>query len=213
MERYLTQDEQTRLLEAAHKVHDPLAQRDYHMMAAMLLSGMRVGEFTSITIGAAIDAIRTGALYIPKEDRKGGKRDHRVPLTDALKKHFTWLLSMIGHGNLSEPLIAGPSGMPISVRQVQKRVKFWAKEAGLADDVSPHYLRHSRAMNIMRSSTARDPRGIVKQLLGHATLATTGVYTETSKEDVLATLQAIDTQTTRRPTLRQMRKQFKEVRT
>lgn len=213
MDRYLTKDEQDRLLNAAKRVHDPLAQRDYHIMAALLLSGCRVGEFTRITIGAAIDAVHTGALYIPAEDRKGKKRDHRIPLTDALKKHFTWLLSMVAEGHISEPLIAGPSGKPITVRQIQMRLKIWVKEAGLVEEVSPHWLRHSRAMNVMASSTAKDPRGIVKQLLGHASVATTGVYTETNKADVLATLEEIDApKRTRRPTLSELRKQFAEVR-
>lgn len=212
MDRYLTKEEQDRLLKAAQRIHDPLAQRDYHMMATLLLTGMRVGEFSKITIGAAFEAIRTGALYIPKEHRKGGKRDHRIPITQPLKKHLTWLLHLCGPSNHeSAPLIAGRDNLPITVRQIQSRVKYWAKEAGLVEDVSPHWLRHSRAMNIMAESTARDPRGVVKQVLGHVSLGTTGVYTETSKEDVAATLAAVDGQT-RRPTLRQLRKQFAEVR-
>lgn len=212
MDRYLTEEEQQKLLGAAKRVNDPLAQRDYHIMAALLLSGMRVGEFSLITVGAAINAVRTGALYIPKQDRKGGKRDHRIPTTKPLQEHFTWLLALAGDTHLEEPLLMGKEGKPITVRQIQMRVKHWAKEAGLAEEVSPHWLRHSRAMNIMRNSTARDPRGIVKQVLGHTTVATTGIYTETSKEDVRNALEAIDGNGSRRPSLRQLRKQFAEVR-
>ncbi|MTD32435.1 tyrosine-type recombinase/integrase [Paludibacterium denitrificans] len=75
-------------------------------------------------------------------------------------------------------------------------------------NVTPHFFRHTRAMNIMRSSEADDPRGIVQKALGHSTVATTGIYTEPSREDIEATLEAIDGHGGRRQSLSSLRKGY-----
>lgn len=207
MERYLTKEEQQALLGAAKRVHDPLAQRDYHIMGFLLRTGLRVGEFCQISIADAQQALKTGALFVPREHRKGGGMDLRLPLTDEGRRHLRGLLLMTTGAEGRDPLVAGPSNQPITTRSIQLRVQHWAQAAGLPGKVSPHWLRHSRAMDIMRASTATDPRGIVQRALGHASVATTGIYTEPSKEDVAEALKEVDGQR-RRPTLRQLRRQF-----
>ena len=62
----------------------------------------------------------------------------------------------------------------ISNRQVQHRLDKWAKEQTLYQQISPHTLRHSFATHVLESSN--DLRG-VQELLGHANLSTTQVYT------------------------------------
>jgi len=59
-------------------------------------------------------------------------------------------------------------------RQVQARVKHWAKRQGIDANVYPHLFRHSFATHVLESS--HDLRG-VQELLGHANIATTQVYT------------------------------------
>lgn len=207
MERYLTKDEQQALLGAAKRVHDPLAQRDYHIMGFLLRTGLRVGEFCKISIADAQQALKTGALFVPREHRKGQGMDLRLPLTEEGRRHLRGLLVMTTGAAERDPLVAGPNNQAITTRSIQLRVQLWAQAAGLPGKVSPHWLRHSRAMDIMRASTSTDPRGIVQRALGHATVATTGIYTEASKEDVAKALNEVDGQR-RRPTLKQLRRQF-----
>ena len=80
----------------------------------------------------------------------------------------------------------------MSVRGFQQRVAFWAGEAGLREGVSPHWFRHTRAMNIMRCTTATDPLGIVKAALGHASIRSTEVYARQTRANVEAALREVD---------------------
>jgi site-specific recombinase XerC len=80
----------------------------------------------------------------------------------------------------------------LTARAIQQRVAMWSAAAGLPDGVSPHWFRHSRAMNIMKRTTSNDPRGIVQAALGHASIASTGIYTGVTREDLAAALDEVD---------------------
>jgi integrase/recombinase XerC len=73
-----------------------------------------------------------------------------------------------------EPIFLGRTGRPLSVRAVQLRVGTWARRQGLSMHVHPHMFRHSFATHLLESSG--DLRG-VQELLGHADISTTQVYT------------------------------------
>ncbi|MBC8022676.1 MAG: tyrosine-type recombinase/integrase, partial [Burkholderiales bacterium] len=68
----------------------------------------------------------------------------------------------------------GLSGRRVSVRELQRRIKRWAAAAGIQSDVHPHMLRHSFASHVLQSSG--DLRA-VQEMLGHASIASTQVYT------------------------------------
>ncbi|NDP60083.1 MAG: tyrosine-type recombinase/integrase [Oxalobacteraceae bacterium] len=217
LHRYLTPDEQQRLIKAAQQPSDILARRDAAWLQALLLSGLRITEFSLITLGDAIEACQHKYLFIPKERRKGGKSDHRVFVTVPLREALTDLMQirceMTGEqASLpGVPLVvsrqhAGISAM--SVRQFQLRFKHWAAIAGLPPDASPHWLRHSRAMNIMRNSAAADPRGIAKEALGHMSIASTGVYTGVLREELEQALTQTDATKPKRVSLAALRKDF-----
>ena len=72
------------------------------------------------------------------------------------------------------PLFIGRAGKRLTPRAVQLRVAAWAKQQGLDVNVHPHLFRHSFATHLLESS--RDLRA-VQELLGHANLSTTQVYT------------------------------------
>ena len=81
---------------------------------------------------------------------------------------------------------------------MQLRVKEWAEMAGLGHlKVTPHFFRHTHAMNIIRSSTAKEPLRIVKAALGHRNINTTAIYTAASREEIEAALDEADTTKTR----------------
>ena len=72
------------------------------------------------------------------------------------------------------PVFAGRGGAPISPRAVQARLKHWARSGGIWKRVHPHLLRHSCASHVLESS---GNLRAVQELLGHADIATTQVYT------------------------------------
>ncbi len=73
-----------------------------------------------------------------------------------------------------EALFVGQSGRPLSVRAVQLRVAAWGRRQGIGVHVHPHMFRHSFATHLLESSG--DLRG-VQELLGHADIGTTQIYT------------------------------------
>lgn len=200
LERYLNDAQQKKLLDAAGRTHDPYAQRDHAWMRALLTSGCRIAEFSRIDVHAAQHAIQSGRLVIPAEHRKGGKRDHAPLATAALTDAMADLLRLreILTGQLnatvdaSAPLVVNRYGMKLSVRSYQKRLRYWVTKAGIELKVSPHWLRHTRALNIMKKSGAQDPRGIVQRELGHVSIASTTLYTQPGIHEVRAALERTD---------------------
>lgn len=199
LKRYLTEGEQRALLTAAKRCADPRAQRDYWWMRLMLATGMRVQEFARVTVDQAEHALTTGWLVIPAAQRKGGKRGAEYVVTQSVRES---LLALLAH-HRAEPLAldvcSGPAPLvwgrelkPLSVRSYQARIKAWVQAAGLDDRISPHWLRHSRAVNIIRRSRSPNPLKVAQQALGHASIASTGIYTQMLREDYVRDLHAVD---------------------
>ena len=199
MKRYLPEAEQARLLNAAKRCSDPLAQRDWHWMNALLLTGMRIGEFSRLTVPQAQQALKSGWLVPDKATCKGG-RGNEYPVTNPLRTHLEALMryaSLLGgeSAGAARPLVPGRFGEHLTARSYELRMKHWAKEAGLDPRLSPHWLRHSRGMNIVRHSRAATPGMALKvaqAALGHASLKSTGVYLQLSREELAEELQKVD---------------------
>lgn len=197
MRRYLTAEEQARLLNAARACKAPAAQRDYWWMRLLLDTGLRVGEFSRLTVGQAHHALETGWIVIPAEHRKGKRADHEVRVTAPVREALAGLLGIAeeleGGAQLAwqTPLVSSRSGRALSVRSYQDRTRHWCRVAGLPP-CSPHWFRHTRAMNILRKTTAANPLGVVQASLGHVSLSSTGVYTGLTKEDLAAALDSVD---------------------
>jgi site-specific recombinase XerC len=229
-ERYLTEAEQQVLLRHMHlRRADALALRDGALMRLLLHTGMRLGETLALTQAEALQALRTGWLFIPREHRKGKRADHTVLATEPVKAALRDLLaarvamqkgqtafeleplviSRLGQTAFElEPLVISRLGQRMTARAVQKRVKGWCAEAGIEGDVTPHWFRHTRAKNIMRRSSSSDPRGVVQAALGHASIGSTGIYTAVSKEELAAALEEVDGPGDRRKVKRDLRKGY-----
>jgi len=149
---------------------DPLAIRDRAIMELFYSSGLRLAELTALD-AAEID-LRDNAIRVTG---KGGKaRD--VPVgrfaTGALND---WLRVRGRLAAADEPaLFVGRSGGRLGHRAVQQRIGLWARRQGLGRHVHPHMLRHSFASHLLESS---GELRAVQELLGHADLKTTQVYT------------------------------------
>lgn len=197
--RYLTEAQQKHLLSTLRLQSGNLtARRDFGWIRALISSGMRIGEFSQLTVGSVLAALRTGWLFIPREHRKGKRRDHEVLVTAPLREALSDLLAvralMTGCTTTRDdaPLVVSREGGALTVRQYEHRMRHWAEAAGITERVTPHWLRHTRAKNIMRHSTSRDPRGIVQRALCHASIASTGIYTEVDREELAEALHEVD---------------------
>ncbi len=133
-------------------------------------SGLRVSELTGLDLDS-IDAATGEARVTGK-----GSKTRIVPVGGpALAALAGWLACRAGIAKPGETaLFVGRSGKRLSPREVQRSIKRWAAAAGLAMDVHPHMLRHSFASHVLQSSG--DLRA-VQEMLGHASIASTQVYT------------------------------------
>jgi integrase/recombinase XerC len=102
-----------------------------------------------------------------------GSKTRVVPVgSHAVKALAEW--RQAGAGGLGSPVFPGRAGKPISTRAVQLRLRQLAQQQGIWKRVYPHLLRHSFASHMLESSG--DLRS-VQELLGHADIATTQIYT------------------------------------
>lgn len=196
MKRYLTEDEQRLLLSTPKKFNHVVARRDYAWMRLLTVTGFRIGELQKLTVATALLALKVGYIHIPREHRKGKKSPLEKYVTQPVRESLIDLLDIrreMGYTDTGDvPLVMSRKQGGMTIRAFQQRVAYWAQAAGIASNVSPHWFRHTRAMNIMRKSTSNDPRGIVQAELGHASIQSSGIYTEMTKEDLALALEEID---------------------
>jgi integrase/recombinase XerC len=105
-----------------------------------------------------------------------GSKERIVPVGEAARKALAaWLAARRELAPASGPAVfVSRSGRRLSGRSIQTRLAAWAVRQGLARHVHPHMLRHSFATHLLQSSG--DLRA-VQELLGHASIASTQVYT------------------------------------
>jgi site-specific recombinase XerC len=196
LKRYMTEEEQRTLLSTVKQYSDVLARRDHAWMRLLKDSGFRIQEFSKITVRTALVALQINYIHIPRAHRKGKKRDHEKLVTEPVREALLDLLDirreMGYHDEGDVPLVMSRKGEGLTVRAYQHAVRKWARAAGIPGNVSPHWFRHTRAMNIMRRTTARDPRGIVQAELGQASISSTSIYTGITREDLKQALDEVD---------------------
>ena len=177
-------DEAVQLADHVAEDDDPwLEVRDAAMVELLYGSGLRVGELVGLDVAASDAAQRAGRGWIDlpsaevQVQGKGSKR-RGVPLgTQALAALQRWLAlrdQVAGQGDAAMALFIGRRGTRLTPQSIWQRLKRRSLLAGLATPVHPHMLRHSFASHVLQSSS--DLRA-VQELLGHAHIGTTQVYT------------------------------------
>ena len=148
----------------------PIVDRDRAVLELLYSSGLRLSELTDLNLGD-VDMSEATVHVTGK-----GSKDRIVPVgRKALTALRQWRLSRANLAGAEEKaLFVSTRGTRISPRAVQARVKHWAKQQGIDANVYPHLFRHSFATHLLESS--HDLRG-VQELLGHANISTTQVYT------------------------------------
>ena len=148
----------------------PLVLRDRAMLELLYSSGLRLAELTGLDTGD-VD-LADGTVSVTG---KGGK-DRIIPVGRYAREAMaSWLRARAGLADPDETAIfVSQRGTRLSPRSVQARVDYWARRQGIDTRVYPHLFRHSFATHLLESS--HDLRG-VQELLGHANISTTQVYT------------------------------------
>ncbi len=161
---------------------EPKSDLDYRDRAILELfysSGLRLSELSGLDVKHMVT--RNSSGWVDLKERvasvtgKGGK-ERLLPIGryahDALQ---AWCEHRGGVAAQDErAFFVGRSGRRLGVRAIQQRVQVWAKRQGLGHSVHPHMLRHSFSSHLLESSG--DLRA-VQELLGHADISTTQVYT------------------------------------
>jgi integrase/recombinase XerC len=176
----------------AFRTDDSLSTRDKAIMELFYSSGLRLAELVGL-----------GMRDVDLKDRTvrvlgKGSKTRIVPVgrqaVDALKR---WRKERAALAQVEvDALFVGRSGRPLSVRAVQLRVGAWGRRQGIAVHVHPHMFRHSFATHLLESGG--DLRG-VQELLGHANIGTTQIYTHLDFQHLATVYEAAHPRARRRP--------------
>jgi integrase/recombinase XerC len=164
----LDADQVAKLLEASGD--EPLMIRDLAMLELFYSSGLRLAELVNLDLEALDFADQTVRVT-----GKGNKTRILPVGRHALDAIRRWLPERLGMADKSErALFVSQKGGRLAARSVQARLDRWARSQGSPRHLHPHLLRHSFASHMLESSG--DLRA-VQELLGHASISTTQVYT------------------------------------
>ncbi|MGH8893526.1 MAG: tyrosine recombinase XerC [Actinomycetes bacterium] len=181
----LRQDEAGALLHVAQLAADdetPVGLRDAAVLEVLYASGIRVGELCGLDIDD-VDGGRSVVRVLGK-----GSKERTVPVgAPALRAVDRWLAGgrpALTTATSGPALFLGARGGRLDPRTVRRAVHRMLAHVPGAPDLGPHGLRHSAATHLLEGGA--DLRS-VQELLGHATLATTQIYTHVSIDRLKAT--------------------------
>ena len=151
---------------------DVLALRDHAILELFYSSGLRLSELVNLDI----DALDFSAGTVEVTGK--GNKTRIVPMgAQAMSSIQKWLHIRVNYAKndtSSKPVFIGLQGKRVGARNLQLRLKEWSIKQGINSSVHPHMLRHSFASHVLQSSG--DLRA-VQEMLGHANISTTQVYT------------------------------------
>ena len=164
--RTLDADQMARLLQLPAST-DPLSARDRALMELLYSSGLRLAELVGLDL-SSLDLKDAVVQVLGK-----GRKARIVPVGRLALR--AWLQERPALARPDEnALFVGRNGRRLGARAVQTRVALWARRQGLGVHVHPHLFRHSFASHLLESGG--ELRG-VQELLGHADISTTQIYT------------------------------------
>ena len=167
--RAIERDTLNALLDQPAEPDDTLALRDQAIAELLYGSGLRLAELASLNLNDVyLDA---GWLNV----RGKGNKQRQVPLTQSSAALLRQWLAQRPAQPHETALFTTQYGTRLGSRQIAKRLDNWAQQHGSPQHISPHMLRHSFAGHLLQAS--RDIRA-VQDLLGHASLSSTQIYTK-----------------------------------
>jgi integrase/recombinase XerD len=170
-----------RLLEQPAKLSTPDAKRDKAMLELLYASGMRVSELVALNLDDII-----GDSYVRCFGK--GHKERIIPIHQravlAVEEYVKGARPKLTQNNQERALFLNRRGERLTRQGFWQILKAYAKQAELGADITPHTLRHSFATHML--SGGADLRS-VQELLGHANISTTQVYTHLTTEHVRRT--------------------------
>jgi len=175
----ITPNEVDELLEQPCKRATPEARRDRAMLELMYATGMRVTELVSLDLeNISVDGKNPFVRCTGK-----GAKERIIPIheqaTEAVAEYLTEARLLLVRNKNEKALFVNRRGERLTRQGFWLILKGYAKAANLRDDVTPHTLRHSFATHMLRGGM---PLRHVQEMLGHANISTTQVYTHLATE-------------------------------
>ncbi len=187
--KYLIEKEEKLLLKIVHECKGKRAERDYIILFLGFNTGLRCSEIISLNVG---DVRGKEKLYVHSEIAKRRKA-RMIPLNKKLQASIKNLIKLKltwKEGIQDEaPLFISKKGNRLAKRSLEDLFEFWSKKAGLTINNEGkekalyvvHSMRHSFAKRLVQRGVAL---GVIQKLLGHASLASTGIYIEAGIEEM-----------------------------
>jgi integrase/recombinase XerC len=172
---FLTKEEMEKLLNAPDP-STPLGQRDRALLELLYASGLRVSELASLT-PEQID-LNSNEIRVWGKGSKERMVLMGEPAAAALKSYLKEGRTKLLGKKRSQALFLNRYGQRLPARSVQRLLEGHAKKAGIGKRVHPHMLRHTFATHMLDGGA--DLR-VVQELLGHARLTSTQIYTHVTK--------------------------------
>lgn len=173
------------LLEQPGKLPTFEAKRDKAMLELLYASGIRVSELVSLNLGD----VDTKGGYVRCFGK--GSKERLIPIypqaASVVQRYVSETRPHLVRGDAERALFLNRRGERLTRQGFWQKIKEYAKSANLGDQVTPHTLRHSFATHML--SGGADLRA-VQELLGHANISTTQVYTHLTSEHVRRSYEA-----------------------
>lgn len=158
------------------------AKRDAAILEVIYCGGLRISEAINLRM-EDVD-LNSGYFTVLGKGKKQRICMLGPPTITALKAYLDIRESRgLGGRRVAGPIFVNQKGGPLTVRSVQRSFKLYLRAAGLSEDFTPHILRHSFASHLLDAGA--DLRS-VQEMLGHASLSTTQIYTHISPERLIA---------------------------
>lgn len=183
--RYLDWDDVERLLGAVlgplqrnqtHPTDIAAQQRNYALLVTMAATGIRISEVVGLRLGD-VNLVNSPQVRVLGK----GQKERVVPLhpdaTVILQRYIDLYRKKL-HPK-ADWVFVGRTGKPLSRRALQRQIQRYAETAGITQRVTPHTFRHSFATAM---ASAGMPLPVLQELLGHASIQTTAIYTHVSIE-------------------------------
>jgi integrase/recombinase XerD len=160
----------------------PEAKRDRAMLELLYASGMRASELVSLNL----NDVDTKECYVRCFGK--GNKERLVPIYQraarVVEEYVAEVRPKLVHSDTEQALFVNQRGSRLTRQGLWQILKAYAKSAGLGKQVTPHTLRHSFATHML--SGGADLRS-VQELLGHANISTTQIYTHLTSEHIRRT--------------------------
>ena len=173
-----------RLLDEPTKLDTPEAKRDRAMLELLYASGMRVSELINLDI-KDVD-VREGSVRCFGK----GNKERIIPIYPKLAQmvdvYVKEVRSKLVHKDDEQALFVNRRGGRLTRQGLWQILKGYAKEAGLKKEITPHTLRHSFATHMLSGGAGLRH---VQEMLGHANISTTQIYTHLTSDHVRQTYQ------------------------